>query len=279
LSVNTAAQTSTTTSFLSRAVELPRVTFNAKNEGNLHSMTSLYFSDSASEGIDVNDAFQLTPLTDTYISMFTKVGEESMLINNLPDSFDSYEMPLYVIGVRNGRYSSETINLTWNFSATLPEDISVKLVDLVSGQVIDVLNSDSYSFTLEASMAKESPVRDLNPLVTTSSEARFILKVTRGETTDIVVPSDLPSEISLSQNFPNPFNPTTSIRFELPERTEVRLAVYDLTGREVATLANGAFAPGSHSVNFSAAELSSGVYVYRLDAAGQTHTRKMTLIK
>jgi photosystem II stability/assembly factor-like uncharacterized protein len=91
--------------------------------------------------------------------------------------------------------------------------------------------------------------------------------------------AELPGAIRLNQNYPNPFNPSTVINFELNSTGEVLLQVFDLLGREVATLVNSRVTAGSHSVNFDASRLSSGVYVYRLQAGNQVMSRKMVLLK
>ena len=88
-----------------------------------------------------------------------------------------------------------------------------------------------------------------------------------------------PTEFALTQNFPNPFNPTTTIRFQLPEASNVRLVVYDMLGREIATLVDGYRVAGSHDVAFDASDLSSGVYVYRIEAGEYSQTMKMNLLK
>lgn len=90
---------------------------------------------------------------------------------------------------------------------------------------------------------------------------------------------EVPARIALHQNYPNPFNPATTIRYELPEAAVVRLNVYDLTGRLVATLVDGQQAAGSHNIRFDAAHLSSGIYLYRLQSGGQTLSRTLTLLK
>lgn len=84
---------------------------------------------------------------------------------------------------------------------------------------------------------------------------------------------------NLDQNYPNPFNPSTAIRFTLDNAGQATLKVYDLLGREVAVLLNGALPAGSHSVSFDASALTSGVYVYKLEAGGRSMTKRMTLIK
>ncbi len=86
-------------------------------------------------------------------------------------------------------------------------------------------------------------------------------------------------ELRLDQNYPNPFNPTTTISCRLPEAGDIRLAVYDILGREVQVLADGKYQAGQHSFTFSAQRLASGVYFYRLAAGGHVMTKKMTLIK
>ena len=89
----------------------------------------------------------------------------------------------------------------------------------------------------------------------------------------------LPAGISLFQNYPNPFNPTTLIRYELTEAAEIRLDVYNIQGQRVASLVNSAQTAGMHSVRFDGSQLSSGIYIYRLQAGNTVLTRKMTLIK
>ena len=91
--------------------------------------------------------------------------------------------------------------------------------------------------------------------------------------------AEIPATYHLSQNYPNPFNPETRIRFALPVSGEVRLAVYDVLGREVAVLVAGRLGAGRHEAVFEASELPSGVYVYQLETARRTLTRTMLLLK
>jgi chitinase len=89
----------------------------------------------------------------------------------------------------------------------------------------------------------------------------------------------VPTGIRLEQNYPNPFNPNADIRYQIAEFGMVRLAVYDIMGREVAILVNEAKAPGAYQVRFDAAGLASGVYMYRLSAGSTTIARTMVLIR
>ena len=94
----------------------------------------------------------------------------------------------------------------------------------------------------------------------------------------------LPQAFSLAQNFPNPFNSETVVRFALPERGEVELAVYNLAGQRVVKLAEGAREVGSYTVGWDGrdergGELASGVYLYRLRAGERAETRKLLLLR
>ncbi|WP_340103098.1 DUF5689 domain-containing protein [Rhodohalobacter sp. 8-1] len=93
--------------------------------------------------------------------------------------------------------------------------------------------------------------------------------------------AESPQSFELNQNYPNPFNPTTNISFTLPERADVSLKVYDVMGREVASLANNrSFTGGSHTLMFDASSLASGMYIYRLTMDNSmTLSRKMMIVK
>ena len=92
-------------------------------------------------------------------------------------------------------------------------------------------------------------------------------------------PVSTPSTLMLNQNFPNPFNPTTSITYELDRTTPVVLAVYDVLGREVARLVDGVESPGVKTVRWHAGDAASGVYFYRLHAGDIVLTKKLMLLR
>ncbi|NNG27996.1 MAG: T9SS type A sorting domain-containing protein [Ignavibacteriaceae bacterium] len=91
--------------------------------------------------------------------------------------------------------------------------------------------------------------------------------------------STTPNNYALSQNFPNPFNPATTINYQIPERSFVTLKAYDVLGNEVATLINDEKPAGSYEVSFDASSLPSGVYFYKLHAGSFTETKKMILLR
>lgn len=103
---------------------------------------------------------------------------------------------------------------------------------------------------------------------------------TAGATDTAADASDgLPERIRLHANYPNPFNSTTAIRFDLPRATHVVLAIYDLAGREVARPVEGTLPGGAHEVQVEAEGLPSGVYLYRIVTASGSETRRMVLVK
>ena len=99
-------------------------------------------------------------------------------------------------------------------------------------------------------------------------------------TTDVKSIAELsPSTFKLEQNYPNPFNPSTAIQYTLTSRSFTTLKVYDMVGREVATLVNGFKEAGSYEVTFDASRLPSGVYLYRITTDKFIETKKLVLLK
>ncbi len=90
---------------------------------------------------------------------------------------------------------------------------------------------------------------------------------------------NVPESFALQQNYPNPFNPSTQITFSLPERSNVTLKIYDILGKEITTLVNESKSAGTYTVNFDAGKLSSGVYIYSIQAGDFLESRKMLLMK
>jgi hypothetical protein len=90
---------------------------------------------------------------------------------------------------------------------------------------------------------------------------------------------EIPTAFSLEQNFPNPFNPVTKIRFGLPTATTVHLSLYNMLGERVLDLLNRELEAGYHQAAVDAAQLSSGTYFYKLEAGGFVRVRKMLLLR
>jgi len=105
------------------------------------------------------------------------------------------------------------------------------------------------------------------------------IKFTSGGATDVAEKGLPAGKYALEQNFPNPFNPTTVVRYELPAASDVRLVAVDMLGRDVAILDNGRREAGVHEVTFDASHLPSGVYFSRLQAGSFVAARKLLLVK
>ncbi|MFW6347410.1 MAG: T9SS type A sorting domain-containing protein, partial [Cyclonatronaceae bacterium] len=110
-------------------------------------------------------------------------------------------------------------------------------------------------------------------------ENRVSLQMTVVTNTSATPENEQPTSFELSQNYPNPFNPTTNISYALPENAHVRLEVFNVQGQRVALLVDQQQNPGNYSATFDASGLSSGVYIYQIQAAGYTKTQKMLLVK
>lgn len=107
-----------------------------------------------------------------------------------------------------------------------------------------------------------------------------IYKTTNGTAIGIhQISSTIPKDFSLGQNYPNPFNPNTTINFDIPKNAFVEIKVFDVLGREVASLVNEQLAAGKYKTDWNAPNYTSGIYFYRLNAGSFSETRKMILIK
>ncbi|WP_240644780.1 T9SS type A sorting domain-containing protein [Cyclonatronum proteinivorum] len=255
---------------------------------NLQSTTAFRFGEGFSTSFANTDAYFLSGLTTTFAFTYSLKDETPTMINSLPiDLTEAISFPIAAGAYVEGNAFTGEASFTWPAFENIPADWSITLTDTYTGTVIDLRDATSYSFIMEAPMglmAKVETFKDfqhegtpvMNPMF---AGERFILTIDPEVPTSAPISGELPREVSLSQNYPNPFNPTTLIRFELPASEEVRLEVFNVQGQRVATLVNGTVQAGVHNVSFDASSLSSGVYLYRLQAGNQVLTRKMTLIK
>ncbi|MBK9334567.1 MAG: T9SS type A sorting domain-containing protein [Ignavibacteria bacterium] len=107
-----------------------------------------------------------------------------------------------------------------------------------------------------------------------------VLKLTETITTVNSISSSVPADFKLDQNFPNPFNPATTINFSIPNSSKVNLKIYNSLGKEVTTLVDEFLNAGSYSTEFKASsDLTSGIYFYTITAGNFTDTKKLMLLK
>ncbi|MEO8211324.1 MAG: YCF48-related protein [bacterium] len=153
---------------------------------------------------------------------------------------------------------------------------------VAGGKIYKTINGGSnWSLQLDNGLQFINAINFVNTLTGWAvGEGGLILKTITGGLTSIGYSNEnIPNDFSLSQNYPNPFNPTTNINFSIPKSSFVTLKVYDMLGKEVASLVNENLNPGSYYFDFNAANLTSGIYFYKLTTLNFTDIKKMTLLK
>lgn len=133
-------------------------------------------------------------------------------------------------------------------------------------------NRDTYIAALQDSMANAT-------FVYTPGDSVSAYMTAGGDPVSNERDAGVPGTFSLSDNYPNPFNPTTKISFTLPAASDVKLSVYNVLGQEVAQIVNQRMTAGTYTVNFDASNLASGMYLYRIEAGSFIQNKRMMLIK
>jgi surface protein len=273
------------------------ITLNiAGMEGLFTNKSQILFTKDASEDLDRFDAPKLSAegLAKDWLSFYSMdANDRAYAFQSLPVSDltgDKVRIPLDIQTTESGRFTMD-----W----TLPESHifsgNYYLKDNQTGEVIELRDGVSYGFEIkdeDAIQAKEAkathPMSEIADNLSSQSNThrmsskatpRFELLIAGIGVDGLTELGAVPDDFTLAQNYPNPFNPTTVISYQLPMSSEVQLEVYDMLGRNVATLVNGQVSAGRHTVNFDASNLSSGVYLYRLQAGSQIMTKKLTILK
>jgi hypothetical protein len=203
---------------------------------------------------------------------------------------DTAALPVQLAGFSALAIAGSGVELTWRTASELnnygfevekargnPEDFELIPGSFVAGHGTTI-EPQAYTYTDVAAGPGIWYYRlrqiDLDGTVTVHDPVQVSVEITTS------VPSEeLPGSVALEQNYPNPFNPTTTITFHLPERRTVLLALYDMLGREIARLAEGEYAAGTHRVVLDASALAAGTYVYRLVAGPFSASRRLLLVK
>ncbi len=195
-----------------------------------------------------------------------------------------------------GLDSSDNVYATGNIGSYLPGTVCpIMKWDAAGNKIWETTfqSSDMYSMGTSIFVDRHGSVYVVGSGGEENNLGLLVLKYAQRGTTAVIDPSvDMPIRSKLCQNYPNPFNPSTNIGYTIASSKEqvagsmkqvgmerVRLAVYDLLGREVAVLVDGYQTPGEHHVMFDARSLASGVYFYRLVSGGSVQTRKMTFVR
>jgi hypothetical protein len=258
------------------------ITFNIVS-GDYMDQTFVSFMNNGESGLDIADGYKLMPLSAIARVVGLSYAEDTGLdIHNLPFEYDgiiSLSLDVLLLAMDGYNFMTEAgdATLSWELDQ-LPNHIELSLTDLITGIEIDLSAQDEYSFTTEPkgsfSAVPDGPIGPY-PLV---GEPRFTLHVTY-DALGNNQQGTLPIDFALHPIYPNPFNPSTTIRFDIPDVSLVVLNVYDVKGALVETLLQDHMKPGKHHYNWEPQGLPSGVYFMKLTTANQSFTQKVTYIK
>lgn len=262
--------------------------FTVESNYNTEKNLTLQVANDASEGWDSYDLIKLGSLLPQNVSA-AFIGEldgESVLkgIEAIPSSLDK-EITIPVVIDLTGE--TQILSMSWEGLSELPNSWSIMLHDYETEVSFDLRSTNTYDFEVIVGSSNEK----INPVTVLRSSlgqkmnlksnqtARFGITITPAANTVNNEPGSEVQTFALDQNYPNPFNPSTTINYSVENSGLVTLSVYNLMGQKVAELVNGTKSAGSYNVSWNASGAASGMYYYRLEAGGQTMTRKMTLIK
>jgi len=211
------------------------------------------------------------------------MSDEALAINNLPYDFNAdiaVDLDVMMLaGSEEGfETTAEEITMNWDFSQ-LPPGISMILMDNITHELINMNETDSYTLALEP---KGGFVHDINsvsayPSVGESRFTIFMSSVTAGGSEEAVL---APETFSLHPAYPNPFNPSTTIHYSLDKTSHVQLKVYNIMGREVATLVDKMIAAGEHRLKWSpSGNIAAGVYMVQINNGQKVFNQRITFLK
>jgi plastocyanin len=186
---------------------------------------------------------------------------------------------------------------TWNVTASgrvfSPTPLTVSVGDTIKWQWVDGLHTTTSTSVPAGALTWDAPLDNSHPtfnyVITQAGTYNYqcTFHVTMGMVGVInanpngikQLGSSVPQSYNLMQNFPNPFNPSTNIRIDIPKASQVTVKIYDVRGNLVQTLINSELQAGSYSIDWNASEYSSGIYFYRLNAGDYSAVKKMVLMK
>ncbi len=255
--------------------------FTAADGG--YSKSWFSFRQDGEVGPDDRDASRLMPLmASSRLVSLTHNGEHSLDINNLPFEHEgTISIPLDVmsLSLEDNNYVTSTseVSMSWDLD-DLPEHIDITLVDNLTGELVYLNNEMSHTFTTEPKGSFSATYEEAVGIYPLIGDARFSVQVSYGVLDNAPV-KVIPKDYALSPVYPNPFNPSATVRFDVPEVSRVELQVYDITGKLVETLLNERMTAGQHQYIWQPQELATGTYFLRLITANQTFTQKVTYVK
>lgn len=236
------------------------------------------FSDRGTTEMDRYDAYKLFSMNPNSINLYSLSGNNRIMKNVLPAELDSrIEIPLGFDAPDH-----DELTFSWEGLDGLPQGWSVTLIDRERNAEMDLSKESGYRFRLRSVSERNKPADREAPVlkrtITGSESSRFVLAITPASVA-AAGNTDKPESVKLNPNYPNPFNPTTTISYELNRDTRVKLTVWNIVGQKVATLVDGIVEAGEHTETWNATDMPSGIYIAQLEVEGNVFIRKMTLIK
>ena len=201
-------------------------------------------------------------LEDSVTSVF-----DNFVATDSPSSFNSYI--INIINEGNFPQNKRNKKLHFSFSTSNNRTICINLINTINEAQYPWLQFESLEYTT-------SNFENTYPAAFAEGLNYIFNDLPTGSEENL---STVPKEYQLEQNYPNPFNPSTTIKFTISDLRFTTLKVYDLLGREIATLVNEEKPVGSYEVKLDATSLPSGIYFYRLQAGSFVETKKMVLMK
>lgn len=211
-------------------------------------------------------AMKVNPATDSLNSIqdssYIWVSVPAVKLYSNSVKFTATVAPPPGTGTISVSFVNKTNDTPLDSLTSYPDSLRMKVV--TSGNVA----AGSYTITVKGSGPNGTPLH-----------TRTVSILTNNVIGIHTISNEVPESFYLYQNYPNPFNPTTNIRFDISKQGNVKLAVYDIAGRQVAELINSNYNAGKYTFDFNAQNLATGVYFYRLETPEYTAIKKMILIK
>lgn len=239
---------------------------------------SLFFKGLKAYATDtVNFKYKTSTIPDFFAKMTSETGQNLTWFYNAwiyQPNHPVYQNNYYFTNLGGGQYRVNFLaKQTQTNAGFFPIPIMIKMSFATGAdttvKVMNNVNNQWFSFTFNRQPT--SVVFDPNNEIVIKS-ASLIMSTEENI-------SSIPAKFELKQNYPNPFNPVTSIEYDIPKNSNVKITVYDNTGKEVSVLVNEFKQAGKYSSSFNAMNLSSGVYFYRIQAEDYSEVKKMTLLK
>lgn len=181
------------------------------------------------------------------------------------------------------KWTLSTINNAFSYTV-LSNNSGADSVLSISRSKVDSLMSSWGASNTGDSLRVRWAVKAYSLLDSVSSSNQFLITFVRGLIGIQSISSNIPAEFFITPNYPNPFNPTTKIKFGLPSTANVKLTVYDMLGKQVDLLVNSSLEAGEYEADWNAGNFASGIYIYKIEARDNSgkqyiETRRMVLVK